>query len=286
MVQPNIAIICDFDGTLGPDMITFLLEKSGIKPDEFWAHITRMVEEDGWDPAQAYMHELLNKIPNLTKERLREIGSQLPLFPGIPNLFPELKEFVRTNRDLKSIPINLHFYIISGGLEEVIYGTAVAAHVNGVFACAFQYDRLTGLATAIKRTISFTEKTKFIYAINKGISPEDIRRKPYLVNSAIDMDSRPIPISQMIYVGDGPSDIPCLSMILQNKGEGIGVSEISQTLKKGYELARGGRTSVGPYLADYESGSDMREILQTILLARGTEIGIELRKALRSPPKH
>jgi hypothetical protein len=158
--------------------------------------------------------------------------------------------------------------------------------VNGVFACDFQYDQLSGLATAVKRTISFTEKTKFIYAINKGISPEDIRRKPYLVNSAVDMDSRPIPISQMIYIGDGPSDIPCMSMIMQNKGEGIGVSEISQTLKKGYELARGGRTSVGPYLAVYEKGSDMREILETILLARGTEIGIELRKPLRSPLRH
>jgi 2-hydroxy-3-keto-5-methylthiopentenyl-1-phosphate phosphatase len=286
MVQPNIAIICDFDGTLGPDMISFLLKKSGIEPEEFWALITKMVEEEGWDPAQAYMHKLLKKVPTLTRERLREIGSELPLYPGIPNVFPELKEFVRTNRDLKSIPINLHFYIISGGLEEIIYGTAVAAHVNGVFACDFHYDQPTGLATAVKRTISFTEKTKFVYAINKGISPEDIRRKPYLVNSAIDMGSRPIPISQMIYIGDGPSDIPCLSMILQNKGEGIGVSEMSQTLKKGYELARWGRTSVGPYSADYRTGSDMREILQTILLARGTEIGIELRKALRSPPQH
>ena len=121
MGQPNIAIICDFDGTLGPDMISFLLSEYGIDPKRFWDDITRMVT-DGWDPAQAYMHEILKRIPSLTKENLHQVGSKLPLFPGIPEVFSELKEFVQMHENLKAVPINIEYYIISGGLEEITPG--------------------------------------------------------------------------------------------------------------------------------------------------------------------
>jgi len=290
MANPIIAIICDFDGTLGPDMISFLLEEYGIDPKMFWDKITSMVEEDGWDPAQAYLNEIVkyakrNKIPDLTKTRLRRLGAKLQLFPGVPQVFPELKRFVKTNAKLKSLtaPIELRYYIISGGLEQMIRGTPVAKYAHAIFACDFHYN-LNGTVEAVKRTISFTEKTKFIYAINKGIEQE-ITLQPYRVNDAMEMAERPIPFAQMIYIGDGPSDIPCMSMIKQNGGEGIGVSETGK-FKKGYELARGKRLSVGPYSADYRPKSDMRQVLHEILTARGLDIDIELRKKLVEAPRH
>jgi 2-hydroxy-3-keto-5-methylthiopentenyl-1-phosphate phosphatase len=289
MASKIISIICDFDGTLGGDMISFLLQKHGVDVPRFWDHITEMVQDDGWDPAHAYMHELLNYAQSgkieLTRERLGKLGSLLPLYPGIPELFPGLRKFIKTDSKLKAVPIELEYYIVSGGLEQMIRGTKLARHVNGIFGCEFQYDT-AGRASAVKRTISFTEKTKFVYAINKGIEPEDILKNPYLVNDAVKADERRIPFEQMIYIGDGPSDIPCMSMIKQNLGEGIGVCERGQTFQKGYELARGGRLSVGPYSADYRKTSDMRKALEAILVARGAKIDIELRKHVVEAPKH
>jgi hypothetical protein len=290
MDKTIIAVICDFDGTLGPDMISFLLEEQNIEPQGFWKHITKMVEGDGWDPAQAYMHQLLihfqqRKIA-LTRELLRKTGSKLRLYPGIPEVFPALKKYIETDNKLKSIPLDLEYYIISGGLEEVILGTPVADHVSGIFGCDFDYDEMTGAACAVKRTISFTEKTKYIYALNKGIAADDIRKYPYRVNDFIEKSRRRIPFDRMIYIGDGPSDIPCMSMIKQNEGVGVGVSERGGTFDKGYELARGKRITVGPYSADYRKNSDMRKALHAILGAIGLKIGVELRRHVIGAVEH
>ena len=121
-------------------------------------------------------------------------GSKLRLYPGIPEVFPALKKYIETDNKLKSIPLDLEYYIISGGLEEVILGTPVADHVSGIFGCNFDYDKMTGAACAIKRTISFTEKTKYIYAINKGITADDIRKYPYRVNDFIEKDRAAFPL--------------------------------------------------------------------------------------------
>jgi 2-hydroxy-3-keto-5-methylthiopentenyl-1-phosphate phosphatase len=289
MGQPIIAIICDFDGTLGPDMVTFLLEKHRIDPDEFWNHKIDGLVKDGWDPAQAYMQELLklikrNKIPNLTKERLQELGSKLSLFDGVTQLFPALKNFIKTDRDLKNIPLELEYYVVSGGLEQMIRGSKIAGHMTEIFGCEFAYNEATGIASAVKRTISFTEKTKFIYAINKGVAKE-ICVDPYRVNAAMDMAHRPIPFSQMIYIGDGPSDIPCMSMIRQNGGQGMGVGQ-KHKFTKAYELAQGKRSTVGPYLPDYRKNSVTRLTLQEILKERGMKIGIQLRERYVEAPTH
>ena len=88
----------------------------------------------------------------------------------------------------------------------------------------------------------------------------------------------------MIYLGDGPSDIPCLSAITNNGGTGIGVSAPFGTFKKGYELARGKRITVGPYTANYKSGSDMRKVLEETILRIGLEIDAKRKKNIIKSP--
>jgi len=156
----------------------------------------------------------------------------------------------------------------------------------GIVGCNFAHDTRTRLPIAVKSTVSFTEKTRFVFAINKGISLEDARTNPYLVNDSIKESERRIPFKNMIYIGDGPSDIPCLSLITKNGGEGVGVSPQAQTFKKGYEMARGERITVGPYTADYRKGTDMRKVLEQIILTKGLEIAVETRKRVVSAPKH
>lgn len=290
-MQPVITVICDFDGTLGPDTTSLLLKSKGIDPEPFWGKITNMVKRKEWDPTQAYMHKIIEltqtgEITPITRKELNELGQKVKLFPGVSEVFPELKEFVQKHASLKDRGIQIEFYIISGGLKEIIRGTPIANHMAGIFGCHFHHKRGSGYASSVKSTISFTEKTKFVYAIHKGISPTEIRKEPYLVNSVVKEGDRRIPISNMVYIGDGPSDIPCMSMITKREGKSIGVTQKGTAFKKGYELAIGGRTTVGPYSADFRAGSDMRNTLEEIIVSIGTDIGLELRKGIRDPVTH
>ncbi|MBI4097439.1 MAG: haloacid dehalogenase-like hydrolase [Candidatus Levybacteria bacterium] len=288
MAESVIAIVFDFDETLGPDTISFFLKEQKIDPAQFWEEVNGMVQ-DGWDPPLAYMHKMLvlsqmDKL-DISKKALEKVGKSLKLFPGLPGAFSELRDFVRLSPELKQARIGLEFYIISGGFEDLIKATKVGSHIDGILGCNFAYDK-DGKAIGIKSAISFTEKTRYLHGIRKGISIEDLRTNPYKLNDAITPDMQRVPFSQMIYIGDGPSDIPCLSMVTHNGGTGIGASAPFGTFKKGYELARGKRITVGPYTANYKKGSDMRKVLEETILRVGLEIGMERRKNIINAPSH
>lgn len=288
MNEAVIAIICDFDETLGPDTISFLLEKNNISYDKFWPEVYGMVKES-WDPPLAYMHLLLEyskkRKLDLSQKSLHALGKKLSLFPGLPKAFAELKEYVKTEESLKQAGVKLELYIISGGLEDMILGSSIAKHVDGIFGSGFAYDAKTKEAIGIRTAISFTEKTRYIFGINKGLNVSELRTKPYRINDVAAFEKRRIPFTQMIYIGDGPSDIPTLSVIAQYGGTGIGVSAPNKSFKKGYELARGRRITVGPYTANYKDGSDMRKVLKATILKMGLEIAEDKRKHVIGAPK-
>lgn len=281
MSESVIGIIFDFDETLGPDTISFALKEQNISPPVFWKEIGQMVE-NGWDPPLAYMHLLLKlsregKL-DISKQFLKRMGKKLPLFPGLPLTLKELKQFVSLNASLNKSHIVLEFYILSGGLEEIIRNTKLAPFINGVFGCKFAYDNQHSQPIGIQSAISFTEKTRFLHGIRKGIDTLTLRTDPYRVNKIIDSQIQRIPFSQMIYIGDGPSDIPCLSPIVKDGGIGIGVSAPFGTFKKGYELARRKRITVGPYTANYKKNSDLRKILEEAIVRIGLAIDIDRKK--------
>jgi len=275
MKKPVIAIVCDFDDTLGIDTIGFLLSTTNIPLDKFWQETKDMVRNDGWDPPLAYMHQLLECSKrgevDISKKALNNWGKKLPLFPGLPKAFAELHDYVKNSEMIKEAQIELEFYIISGGLEEMILGSSLSKYVNGVFGCSFAYDK-EGKPYAVKTAVTFTEKTRYLYGINKGIDTKELRTHPYKIDTVVEDKNRRIPFKQMIYIGDGPSDIPSLSAISQHGGTGIGVVSPHKTFRKGYELAKGKRITVGPYTANFKSGSDMRKVLEETILRIGLEI--------------
>jgi hypothetical protein len=140
--------------------------------------------------------------------------------------------------------------------------------MTDIYGCTFDEDPETQLICAPKAVVTFTEKTKFIFAINKGVTGTELRREPYRVNDVIKEDNRAIPFRNMIYVGDGPSDIPCFSLVQEygsnggaRTGHAIGVYK--RGVKRGYELAQGKRITAGPYSCDYSLGSDLRQFIET-----------------------
>jgi 2-hydroxy-3-keto-5-methylthiopentenyl-1-phosphate phosphatase len=274
-MHPVIGIIFDFDETLGEDSISLFLKKNNIDPNLFWQEMTTLVKE-GFDPPLAYMNRILNSAKqgkiNASREFLTRAGQEIKLFPGLPDALRELKDSVLNNEEFKKADIKLEFYIISGGFEDMINATGIAQYVDGIFGCNFYYENRSIQPTGIKSTITFTEKTRYLHGIRKGVSVEDLRKNPYKINEALLGVAERIPYKKIIYIGDGATDIPCLSTILKNGGTGIGVTAPFGSFEKGYELARDKRITVGPYTANYENGSDLRKVLEETILKIGSEI--------------
>src|SRR5882724_10915021 len=268
----RIALVLDCDGTIAEDTTTRLLRSLGLKPNDFWKEIREM-EERGWEPTLAFMNRLIgfaqqNKARKpVTKTSLEAVGKLVKLSKGIPAFFKEIKQFI--NRKFGTQGVSLGIYIVSGGIDEVIRASRIngrlgkSTFVDEIFACRFAYDS-DDVIYFPKSTVSFTEKTKFLFAINKGISAKELGRDPYSVNDQIPLHDRPVSFKDMIYVGDGPTDVPCMSFLKDRGAEVFAVyTEPRQGIpKKTHTLATQGRFTRGPYKRDYRTGSDLRRALE------------------------
>jgi phosphoglycolate phosphatase-like HAD superfamily hydrolase len=276
MTQNTIAVICDCDETLAPDTTSTLLEENGIDVDDFWNKKLAKLVSQGWDPPIAWMTEILHMIQNGkikqdTNKKLVSLGKKIKPYDGVPNFIPQLESTIKKNNDFVDAGINIEFYIISSGLEDLIKGSILSKYFTDIFGGTYSEDPNTGKINNIKSIVTFTEKTKFLYAINKGIKGKDLRKKPFSVNDALDVKNRRIPFEYMVYLGDSPGDIPCFSAVKGYGGNCIGIVG-KNTVHKGYQLARGKRTTVGPYSRNYKHGSDLRNILDVIITKIGYDI--------------
>lgn len=222
-----LAIVFDFDDTLLPDSTTLLLEKHQIDPRNFWGKEVKNLIDLGFDPPHAYLRQLLKNIGKgkplglLTNQELRKFGKSLEsfFFPGVKTIFKDLRAIVA-----QSTNIQIEFYIISGGLQDLIEGNDfIRENMSGIYGCKLGGDTEDGPLKYIKRCITFTEKTRFLFEINKGVKPSDTQTKPYLVNEDIPKEKRRIPFKNMVYIGDGMTDIPCFSLLKNFGGTPFGV---------------------------------------------------------------
>jgi len=283
--QNTIAIICDCDGTLCPDTTELLVSRLGGKPRDFWHDVYEEVGE-GWDTPIAYMTKLLElaraKSIGITLDILKEIGESISFFPGVLDFMGRLQRMLDENAEFRAARIKIELSIISGGIEEIIKFSDIGQVTTEIFGCSFSFDDKE-VANGIKRAVTFTEKTKFVFAINKGISSDELRKKPYRVNDVIDPAERRVPFEHMIYVGDGPSDIPCFSMIKFLEGSVVGVMPRENSeLRKPYELSQGDRLTIGPYTAEYNEGTDLYKMLGRYV--RGIADSILVKRAQRIKP--
>lgn len=291
MPDSVIALLCDCDGTLCPDTTNQLVEELGLDPEEFWQKDVGRLVEDGWDPPLAYLSMLIRKAKTsprgqLTRSKLESVGKGIRFYPGALDFVDRLRNQLGASPEYTESGVRIDWYIVSSGIEDVLRASALESLAVDIFGCAFEFDDEDNVV-GIKRSVSFTEKTKFVYAINKGISGPELRRRPYRVNDFMPLQNRPVPFEHMVYIGDGPSDIPCFSMISNLKGKAIGVWPPEDTqLKKSYELALGQRITVGPYGADYQDGTDLFKMLSRIVQGIADLILEERAQQTRSAPSH
>ena len=188
VVQNTIAIMCDCDGTLCSDTTDRLVLEMGLDLRDFWAAVSKLVE-GGWDPPLAYLDKLLSlsragMIEPITRSRLQKVAKGVRFYPGALEFVEQLRQRLHEKVEFRDAGVVVDWYIVSSGIEEILRATTLGDLANDVFACAFDYDT-EERATVVKRAVTFTEKTKFVFAINKGISGEELRRRPYRVNDAV-----------------------------------------------------------------------------------------------------
>ena len=198
MAQNTIAVIADCDGTLAPDTTNQLLTSFGVKPEEFWPDEVQPLVRDGWDEHLAYMQKLIElsrrggPLEGLTKDRLAEIGATLEYYPGIPDGLNTLRDEIQATPEFRDAGIRLEYYVISAGIGDMLRASPLAKTAHQIWACDFAYDE-DGRLSNLKNVISFTDKTRFIYMVNKGKVGEEYLNRQYVVNEPMDPKERPVP---------------------------------------------------------------------------------------------
>ncbi len=237
----TLACIWDFDKTLTPGyMQTPLFQEYGIDEKRFWKEVNSLpgiYESKGVHVSKdtIYLNHLLSYVKNgplrgLSNAKLRELGARIPLCPGVPAVFDKLRDYAKKYGKEKNLDIDLEHYIISTGLAEMIRGSELAPYVDGIFGCEFieqplppgytsqEALELLGESTEISQVgvmVDNTIKTRFIFEINKGSN-----KNPEIdVNAVVRAEDRRVPFSNMIYIADGPSDVPVFSVV--GKGGGF-----------------------------------------------------------------
>lgn len=264
--QNTIALVYDYDQTLSPRYMQddVLFPEFGIDPAQFWKKCNTLVQDQKWDGELAYMKCLLDYLgmDNVTNDKLNQLGAGLRFFPGLPELFDDLpKTALRPEHEAAGIKIE--HYIISSGLKALLDGSRLQPFVKAIFGCEFGEDS-EGRISFPKRAISHTTKTQFLFRINKGMLGYDQD-----VNDHMPAEQRPIPFQNMVYIGDGPTDVPCFTVMSRNGGQAIAVynpeDATGRSFRKCFQLStHAGRVKhIAP--ADYRQGSHLWLLLSEMV---------------------
>ena len=259
MERPIIAIMYDFDKTLcTKDMQDYgFIPDLNMQPSEFWHTANKFGYGAEMDSVLAYLYTMIEECRrkgiSLTRDHLVENGRGIELFPGVRDWFDRINLYGAAQG------VQVEHYVISSGLKEIIEGSGIAEKFTKVFACEFLYDE-NGEALWPKTAVNYTNKTQFVYRINKGVL--DISNDIDLNRSMPD-DSKRVPFTNMIYIGDGLSDVPCMKMMKAYGGCAIAVYQ-ENNRGKVEELLRGDRVDF-IFPADYSENSRLNKTVHNLI---------------------
>lgn len=257
--RPIVAFLYDFDRTLcTKDMQEYsFIPNIGMEPSDFWSEADRLSTEQRMDRILAYMYLMLRKADAngqpLRRSDFVALGRDVEFFPGV------LQWFSRINALGEKLGLTVEHYLISSGQREIIEGTAIAHEFREIFACEYYYNA-SGVAVWPLTAVNYTGKTQFLFRVNKGVlDPSDDRS----LNGYVPDDRRPVPFRNMIYIGDGMTDVPCMRLVKGSGGCSVAVYTEGRR-QTAAELLRDGRVNfTAP--ADYRPGSALDALCETIL---------------------
>ena len=236
----------------------------GINAEKFWERCEYLVQTEGYDHELAYMKCLLDYLAmdRPTNQQLKQLGAKMRLYKGLPEMFEEF------NLDLleqhhSAAGIHVDHFVVSSGLKVLIEGSKLRPYLREVFGCEYAEDP-EGRISFPRRVISHTQKTQYLFRINKGLL--DMAQD---VNDHMPDEARPVPFPNMIYIGDGPTDVPCFAIMRKNGGHAIAVynpdDPTRASFKKCYDLSTHADRVRHIAPSDYRRGSHLRLLLEEMV---------------------
>ena len=262
--QNIIAIVYDFDGTLSPGNMQeeSIFKAYGIDKRKVWAKSQALVVRRGYEKTLAYLKLLIDepvfRRRPLTKSKLKELAGHIPYYPGVDNgYFEQLDDFLQALPEVREAGITLEHYIISSGLQEILDGVSIRKYFKKIYAC--EYDYHGGRPVFPKLVINDTNKTQFLFRINKGKL-----KLSESINQHMPEAERRIPFRNMIYIGDGITDVPSMTVIQKAGGNAIAVYDPSR------RVPRAVKSMVAEHRAEHFAPADFREQSLLVKILRQT----------------
>jgi 2-hydroxy-3-keto-5-methylthiopentenyl-1-phosphate phosphatase len=259
-----IALVYDFDGTLTPQPMqeyTVLPEIGIRKGKDFWKAVEKEALATGGEEIVTYMRLMIEMSEHrhypVTPAVLKCLAKNIRYYPGVKGFFERITAYVRTQLDPG---VELRHYVISAGLKEILCGASIAGHFYKIFASEYHYDEYNR-AVFPKVIVNDTLKTQFIFRINKG--REALHES---INLHMPPAIRPVPFQNILYIGDGLTDVPCMTVIRKNGGYALAVYEPGNKkgLKTCKELLRAGRVDFIAE-ADYRKNKELDRLVKLLL---------------------
>ena len=275
---PIVAFLYDFDKTLcTTDMQNYAFIPSlGMTPAEFWPVANGFGSANRMDGILAYMYTMIRESEKrnmpLTREKLINMGKDIVLYPGVEDWFRRINAFGAEQG------VQVEHYVISSGLKEIIEGSPISDAFKEIYASEFYYDE-SGTPVWPKLAVNFTAKTQFVYRINKGVLYVSDDKT---LNDSMPDDSKRVPFTNMIYVGDGLSDVPCMKMMRAYGGQAIAVYQETNRMAVEDLMAKHRVDFI--FKADYSEGTPLDLTVKNIIrkMAIVDRLGEETNRQLRT----
>jgi phosphoserine phosphatase len=249
--QNTIALVYDFDGTLSPQPMQeyTVLPKIGVEPAQFWAMVNREARETESDPMLVYMRHIIEALErekvDVKREDFAAMASAIEYFPGVATWFARMNAYVKRRSRGQ---VKLQHYLISAGQKEILDGVSIRKHFKRIYASEYHFNH-HGVATFPKLLVTDTLKTQFLFRINKGL--ELVTES---INEHMPEAERPIPFANIIYVGDGMTDVPSMALTKKSGGHTVAVFDAKSERQRAIcmKLLEAGR-------ADFIAEADYRK---------------------------
>lgn len=265
----KVAFMYDFDKTLcDRDMQEYsFIPNMNVTATEFWTETGKLYVNNEIEKILAYMYQMMKYAKRngikLTREYLNNCGKNIELFNGVTTWF------TRINRIGASLGLEIEHYIISSGLKEIIDGSEIAKYFKELYSCEFHYD-MNGEADFPAFVVNYTMKTQFLYRISKGVFDlnDDVS-----LNNIVPENQRRVKMKNMLYFGDGLTDIPCMRLVKQNGGTSIAVYQGNKDNIAQKLLLDDRCNFIAP--ADYSENSILEEIVRKVLMKIAAEDNLD-----------
>ncbi|MBM2575561.1 haloacid dehalogenase-like hydrolase [Jannaschia sp. Os4] len=271
---PRILLAFDFDRTLATDSVEAICAAYGISRDE-WEQEFEAPLGDGWDEIVRRGQALIDlgraKDRPLSKAVMRDAAGEIDLYPGVLEMPDRLRQAAAEVTDCE-----LEFVVLSSGYDEIIAETGVADAFDRILASGFESDEEDRLF-CVKRIVGHPAKALYLEALGKGL-PLDGSNAPERAGERVEDADMHCPFDQMIYLGDGASDLQAFAFL-------TGAGGLAIALDKDGDYARDADPTPAQRVdavlrPDYSEGAPLYEALRHAVLScahrialRGTERG-------------